>query len=305
VGRQRGGILAIFIGMPLLIRVVLGLRPMEPGPLRERLEGTARRLGFRLSDLLVWNTRNGMANALIVGLVPWMRYVVFTDRLLEEFSPEEVQAVFGHELGHVKHQHMLFYMLFLTLSMSVLGVLVDAHLLPTLGLAGAWLAESWPGVVPADLGAWFDTKTGLSLVIVLALMLVYVYVVFGFLSRHCERQADVYGCRAVSCGNPHCSAHDENTLYAPDGAMCQTGIRTFSRALDRVAVLNGIDRDNPGFFQSWQHSTIARRVQFLLRMLLDRGVETRFQGRLATLKWSLVIGLSALLIVLMVGVGGE
>jgi Zn-dependent protease with chaperone function len=299
------GLTAIFLGMPLLIRAVLGLRPLEPGPLRDRLEATARRLGFRLSDILVWNTRNGMANAMIVGLVPWVRYVVFTDKLLEEFTPEEVQAVFGHELGHVKHQHMLFYMLFLTLSMIALGLLTDSYLLPGLAFTSVWLAESWPGLVPMELATWFDPKSGFSLVMVLGMLLVYVYVVFGFLSRHCERQADVYGCRAVSCGRDTCSGHDEKTSYSPEGALCQTGVRTFTRALDRVALLNGIDREKPGFFQSWQHSTIARRVQFLLRMLLDPRSETRFQRRLATFKWSLVTGLSALLIALLAGFSGQ
>src|SRR5262249_58146905 len=32
----------------------------------------------------------------------------------------------------------------------------------------------------------------------------YIFVVFGFLSRRCERQADIYGCRAVSCRRGDC-----------------------------------------------------------------------------------------------------
>jgi STE24 endopeptidase len=294
------GLVAVLVGMPLLIRLVLGLESMPAGPMRNRLEATAQRLGFRVSDLLVWNTRNGMANAMIVGVLPWMRYVVFTDRLLEEFSPEEVQAVFGHELGHVKHQHMLFYLVFLTLSMSVLGLLTDYYFLPLLGLGGGWLTQAIPGWLPADLGEWFDPHGSVALVLVLVMLLVYVFMVFGFLSRRCERQADIYGCRAVSCGDPHCTAHDEGTPYPPDASLCPTGIRIFTRALDRVAILNGIDRDRPGFFQSWQHGTIARRVQFLLRMLLDPRVEPRFQGSLATLKWGLVTGMLTLLIMLLI-----
>jgi Zn-dependent protease with chaperone function len=298
------GLVAMLVGMPLLIRLVLGLQPLPPGPLRTRLEATARRLGFRLSNILVWNTRQGMANAMIIGLVPWMRYVVLTDRLLEEFSPEEVQAVFGHELGHLKHQHMLFYLLFLTLSISVLGLVTDSYVLPWLGLGGGWLAAAYPGWFPADLGEWFDPQGSFALVLVLVLLLLYVYVIFGFLSRWCERQADIYGCRAVSCGNPHCTGHHDETLYPPQGGLCSTGIRIFTRALDRVAFLNGIDRDRPGFFQSWQHSTIARRVQFLLRMMLDPRVEPAFQGRLAAIKWSLMGGLLTLLVALLVWTNG-
>ena len=51
-------------------------------------------------------------------------------------------------------------------------------------------------------------------------------------------------------------------------------------ALEKVALVNGISRDRPGFLQSWQHSTIARRVAFLDRVLLDRAAEPRFQRRL-------------------------
>jgi len=32
----------------------------------------------------------------------------------------------------------------------------------------------------------------------------YIFLVFGFVSRRCERQADLYGCRTVSCGRAHC-----------------------------------------------------------------------------------------------------
>src|SRR5581483_11377291 len=86
------------------------------GPLRDRLLATGRRLKFRCSNVLLWNTRSGMANAMVVGIVPWIRYVVFTDRLVEDFSPEEVEAVFGHEVGHVRHRHMLYYLGFLLVS---------------------------------------------------------------------------------------------------------------------------------------------------------------------------------------------
>ncbi|NBO93516.1 MAG: hypothetical protein EBV06_14570, partial [Planctomycetia bacterium] len=83
--------ISIFLTIPLLIRVVLGLKPMPPGPLRDRLMATAKRLGFRFTGVMVWDTRQGFANAMIVGVIPWLRYVVFTDRMIRDFTPEEVQ----------------------------------------------------------------------------------------------------------------------------------------------------------------------------------------------------------------------
>src|SRR5439155_13691310 len=101
-----------------------------------------------------------------------------------------------------------------------------------------------------------------------AAFLVYLFVVFGYLSRRCERQADVYGCRTVSCRRLDCVGHDDGPeLAAGAGALCPTGVRTFIYALEKVAQINGISRDRPGFLQSWQHGSIARRVAFLYGLL--------------------------------------
>ncbi len=273
------GLAGVFVGMPLLIRLLLGLRPLPDGPLRDRLLASARRLNFRASDLLLWNTRSGMANAMVIGLLPWLRYVVFTDRLLDEFSEEEVEAVFGHEVGHVRHHHMFYYLLFLVASMIVLGLVVEQYLRgagEAIGLHGEQML--FPAV---------------------GLLVVYVFVVFGFLSRRCERQADVFGCRAVSCHDPACRDHDAGTPLAAGGkGLCITGIRTFIQALEKVAQVNGINRERPGFLQSWQHSTIARRVGFLDRVLIDPSVEARFQRRLWWTKVGLLAVLAAALAVL-------
>jgi STE24 endopeptidase len=272
-----GCVLLAFVAMPWVVRLALGLKPLPAGPLRERLRATAKRLGFRCSNILLWNTRSGMGNAMVVGLLPWPRYVVFTDRLLEDFTPEEVEAVFGHEVGHVKHHHMLFYLSFLTLSMAVLGVLAS------LVTALFGMEQKYLEAIPLVVG-----------------LIAYIFVVFGFVSRRCERQADVYGCRAVSCASPDCLEHGDGVSLAARGrGLCATGIRTFIRALEKVAMVNGISRDRPGFLQSWQHSTIAKRVEFLQRVLDDRGVERAFQRRVALVKWGLALTLGLLLAALL------
>jgi Zn-dependent protease with chaperone function len=271
-------ILGVLVCMPWIIRMGLGLKPLEAGALRDRLLATARRLRFRCGNVLVWH-HSGMANAMVVGILPWPRYVIFTDRLLEDFTTEEVQAVFGHEVGHVKHHHMLYYLTFLMASLGVLGLLLCA-LVPSLSFEG-------PGSVPEYLRA----------LAMMALLLAYVFVVFGFLSRRCERQADVYGCRAVSCPRPDCREHDGSTLHDPRSGPCPTGIGVFIRALEKVALVNGISRDRPGFLQSWQHSTIGRRVHFLRGMLGDPAVERRFQRRVLWVKVGLFAVLGVLLVV--------
>jgi STE24 endopeptidase len=308
-GRQAGSlasfalsillVLGVFIGMPLLIRLALGLKPLPPGLLRDRLLATGKRLGFRFSDILLWNTRSGMANAMVIGLVPWLRYVVFTDRLIEEFPEEEVEAVFGHEIGHLRHQHMLYYLVFLLTSMAVLGLVTENYLVRLLGQASQALAEEAPWLGPS-LAELLGPGSSLALFSVVAVLLVYIFAVFGFLSRRCERQADVFGCRALSCLDPACEGHTEETPLPCRGrGLCATGIHTFIRALEKVALINGISRDRPGFLQSWQHSTIARRVAFLRGLLAEPDVEPAFQARLWRVKAGLLAGLLAGLAVLL------
>ena len=83
-----------------------------------------------------------------------------------------------------------------------------------------------------------------------------------------------YGCRAVSCQHAGCDGHlDGHPLPEGAGHLCPTGIQTFIQALEKVALLNGMSRDKPGFLQSWQHSTIARRVGFLHSLLTDPWAE--------------------------------
>lgn len=270
----------LFIGLPWILRLALGLRPLPAGPLRDRLEACARRLGFRCSNILLWDTHGVVANAMVAGILPWLRYVLLSDRLIAELTPAEIEAVFGHEIGHVKHRHMFYYLGFLFLSLTV--------------VTGLWglLANA----LFADPNGYLPFSRDLEMVPLVAIAGAYIFVVFGFLSRRCERQADIFGCRAVSCSRPDCCGHAGAEVLAPGGhGLCPTGIRTFIDALEKVAHVNGIHRHRPGWLQSWQHSTIARRVEFLQRVLADPGLEPRFQRTVALVKWGLLLVLVATL----------
>src|SRR4029079_11343421 len=196
---------------------------MPAGPVRYQLEMMAKRLHFRCTDFLLWPTHGASANAMIVGLLPRVRYVIFTDRILEDVPPDELAAVFGHEVGHAKHGHIWHYAAFLTLSMTVLAafLILVVQTLKAKGVELPQWAEGWIALPPVVLAA------------------TYIFLVFGFLSRRCERQADVYGCRSVFCRDPICVGHDNATIYPERGrGLCPTGIRTFVRALERVDHLN-------------------------------------------------------------------
>jgi Zn-dependent protease with chaperone function len=287
-----GMLAAVLVCIPWILRLMLGLESLPAGPLRDRLLAAARRLHFRCNDILLWNTRHGMANAMVTGLLPGLRYVIVTDRLVNELTLDEVEAVFGHEVGHIKHHHPLYYLLFLLASVVVVA--------GVWGVASALLsAGSHPAAATVARTTPPEAITALPF---LAMMGTYVFVVFGFVSRRCERQADIYGCRAVSCATPGCAGHEIDAVLVPRAqGLCPTGIRTFIGALEKVARLNGMSRERPGWLSSWLHSTIARRVQFLEHLAVNPEVERRFQRAVRRVQWGLFLGLGAVVGLLVLG----
>lgn len=283
------GLFLFILVVPSLLPLLLGLRPMEPGPLRDRLAAAAKRLGVRYRNLYVWDTRGNVATAMVAGLTPRLRQIVFTDLLLATLTEDEIEAVFGHEVGHVRHGHLLYYAGFLILSFLTLGAVYRA----------------------VELSAGLTWHTDYILVFSVLLTFTYLFLVFGFVSRRCERQADVFGCKAVSCLDPTCVGHLDATALAPRGrALCPTGVSTFVAALAKVEAINGSAR-GPGagarrgviwrvagvlrfvgvWVGTWQHGTIAKRIEFL--QALDPAVERRFQRRVLWMRWGLLVLLVA------------
>ncbi len=283
--------------IPSLVPLVLGLRPMPRGRLRDQLEVAAKRLGVRYRNLYIWDTRGNIATAMVTGLVPRFRQIVFTDLLLATLNEDEVEAVFGHEVGHVRHGHLLYYAGFLMLSFLTLGAVYRSF-------------ELWAGTaMPKD-----------DYVLVLTVLVTgcYLFLVFGFISRRCERQADVFGCKAVSCADPDCMSHGpETTLVNRGKTLCPNGVATFVRALERVEEINGAARGSVrsrqgGLFArlggllrlvgvclaTWQHSTITKRVEFLKTLAVDPRRERRFQRRVTLLRWGLLCVLATGMLVI-------
>jgi len=252
----------VMVGAPALIRLSWPSKPMPPGPLRARLERVARRCGLRYTDILVWDTGGSVLNAGVTGALPWFRYVLLSDALIENLDPRQVEAVFGHEVGHVAHRHVAYFGLFFLGSMGVMALL-------SLGIE-RYLTASSLGFLIQDVASERLLQVGVALVMVI----VYFLLIFGYLSRRFERQADVFGCRAVSCGRSDCPPHadvnagpsgDDGREAAAPTALCPVAIGIFVEALMSVALLNGMEPRAA----SWRHGSIARRVAFL------RGLEGR------------------------------
>jgi STE24 endopeptidase len=77
------------------------LSPLQPGDLKEGVEGLAKRLKFPLHELYVidGSKRSAHSNAYFFGM-PWKKHIVIYDTLIEKSETQEVVAVLAHELGH-------------------------------------------------------------------------------------------------------------------------------------------------------------------------------------------------------------
>jgi STE24 endopeptidase len=277
----------VLIAAPLFIRFAWPTRSLPDGSLRRRLERVARRAGFRFTDVRVWDTGNSVLNACVTGILPGFRYVLLTDALVETMTPVEVAAVFGHEIGHIAHRHLLFFGFFFAGSLGVLTLLAE-------GVAAGlgWISHApWmPGWASSDAGKLAQEG------VVLLLVGLYFWLVFGHLSRRFERQADVFGSKVVSCEMAECPPHldlDHELGGEPMAAtsrgsrlpLCREGLRTFSQALAIVAQCNGMELGR----RSWRHGSIASRIRFLQNLETEPGRERRFQREVAWLRLALGI----------------
>ena len=187
------GVLAVFtLGMQLIYPTVIAplfnkFKPLADTALAERVQALMQRCGFKAQGFYVMDgsKRSAHANAYFTGFGSSKR-VVFFDTLLERLSPDEIEAVLAHELGHFHHRHvpkrLVTVMVVWLLSLALLGWLMNQQ---------AFYAGL--GVLP-DL---MVPNHGLALV-----LLMMVGPVFGFfvspltatVSRRQEFEADAYAC---------------------------------------------------------------------------------------------------------------
>ncbi len=223
-------VLAVFF--PVIVTRMWNCTPLPSGETRQRIERFCRRQGVRYADILLWPLFEGQVlTAGVLGIVGRYRYLLVTPALLHTVTPEEVEAVMAHELGHVKYRHMYLY-LFLFLGFGLLSQVVSY---PALSL-----------LLDSDLFYWFvdiadkEPNSALTLVTTVSMMgllVVYFRFVFGFFMRNFERQADLHAWEVMGSGRPLASV------------------------LEKIAVLSGDIRDLP----SWHHFGIGQRVAFLER----------------------------------------
>lgn len=287
--------LGVFLLAPEILRRIIPTQPLPPDwKLRKRLEALCHRAGLRYRDILLWRTNSSMGNAMVMGLLPQVRYVFLSDLLLETMTDEEIEAVFAHELGHIVHRHMWWYVGFSLMLMLFAAGPLTLAMEQVPWLRGQDMRQAQL-VTLFGLGAFFG--------------------IFGFLSRRFERQADVYAARTMQMHrtgstvmirhvNPQTQStgglfmqglatatvvHGEMgmaTTAIPSAAQTHVGeygAAVVASALDRVARVNNI----PQAANEWLHGSIAGRKRYLQELSVDGARTAAFDKYMRRLYWGM------------------
>ncbi len=223
-----GGSVTIFALAPLLARVTLNVSPIPPGELREDLLNVCRRHRIGVRDLLVWHTAGSLINGAVMGLIAPLRYVMLTEVLVDSLPRPQLLAVMAHEVGHVRRHHLWW-----TIG-CLLAIVLSADLAMRILAAGIETLIHLPALLWAGVG-W-----GLSMA-----NLVLMFVLFGWVSRRFERQADTFAAQHLSEGQ--------------DGTVQLGAALALADALETVSRLNGVDPHRA----SWRHGSISWRQRYL------------------------------------------
>lgn len=240
-------IISAYIFAPLLMQFLWKTEPLAvDSVLKERLDRLTRQSGIKYREVVVWQTGSLLiANAAVAGTLPWNRRIFLTDALLEYFTDEEIETVVAHELGHIRYRHIPTYMLFslfYLLNYPFFYVLVEEPLLTYLGESQSLLSM-------------------VSTLCSLAFLIIYFIVIFRYLSRRCEHQADLYAVRLTE---------------KPEA---------FKDALVKLAVLNSVPKSIQRFFEIFNtHPSIYRRVEFINQWIEHNSAVQRYKNYLVEVK---------------------
>jgi STE24 endopeptidase len=186
--------MGLFIVLAQLAPVVLfpifyKFEPLDNEDLRRRLVVLSERAGTRVRGVYRWklSEKSKKANAALTGLGATRR-IILADTLLDNYTPEEIEAVLAHELGHHVHSHILksiFVQAVITLfgfyaANWVLHYAVDQHMFEELS----------------------DFANLPLLALVSVVLSFFLMPALNAYSRFNERQADRYAFESISSVEP-------------------------------------------------------------------------------------------------------
>lgn len=178
----------------LLMPIFYKLTPLAEGDVKRRTLALAERAGTRVRGIYTMNlsARTTAANAMVAGLGSTRR-IIIGDTLLDHYTPDEIEVVVAHELGHQVHNDIP--KLIAVQSVVTLGGFYIASLVldATLRIFPQYHGLADPATMPllaATLGVFG---------------LVTLPLTNGF-SRFVEHQADVYALESTGMTSAFVSA---------------------------------------------------------------------------------------------------
>ncbi len=193
---------ALFMGLFILLAqlapVVLfpifyKFEPLDNEDLRRRLVVLSERAGTRVRGVYRWklSEKSKKANAALTGLGATRR-IILADTLLDNYTPEEIEAVLAHELGHHVHRHILK------------SIFVQA----AITLFGFW-AANWTLHYAVDQHMFEELSDFANLPLLALVSVVLSFLLMPALnaySRFNERQADRYAFESIASVEPFISS---------------------------------------------------------------------------------------------------
>jgi STE24 endopeptidase len=178
----------------VLFPIFYKFEPLENDDLKQRLVRLSERAGTQVRGIYKWHLseKSKKANAALTGLGATRR-IILADTLLDHYSPEEIEAVLAHELGHHVHRHILK------------SIFVQAGIT----LFGFWAANQ---VLHMAIEQWnmFDTLSDFAnlplLVLVSTILSFLLMPAMNAYSRFNERQADRYAFQSIKSVQPFISS---------------------------------------------------------------------------------------------------
>jgi len=190
--------MGLFIVLAQLAPVVLfpifyKFEPLDNEDLRRRLVVLSERAGTRVRGVYRWklSEKSKKANAALTGLGATRR-IILADTLLDNYTPEEIEAVLAHELGHHVHRHILK------------SILVQA----VITLFGFW-AANWTLHYAVDQHMFEELSDFANLPLLALVSVVLSFLLMPALnafSRFNERQADRYAFESIASVEPFISS---------------------------------------------------------------------------------------------------
>ena len=193
---------ALFMGLFILLAqlapVVLfpifyKFEPLENEDLRRRLVVLSEHAGTRVRGVYRWklSEKSKKANAALTGLGSTRR-IILADTLLDNYSPEEIEAVLAHELGHHVHRHILK------------SIFVQA----AITFIGFWAADfTLHYAVDQHMFEQLSDFANLPLLALVSVVLSFLLMpAMNAYSRFNERQADRYAFESIASVEPFVSS---------------------------------------------------------------------------------------------------